>query len=496
MQPTTYRRLITPTQAPPSSSSPPPSLYGPRFGYSQPLVALPAAYGYLPRQRWPQEHASLSGGPRAVPLRMQRAAMNSTDQHPMPIPSLQLSSDRPYSVPNRPNQLVNRENSSNYTHPPRPASSSMLDDFHYSVSTRSSTLSQYREAQETETDLPTTDSVVLDNSALPVKSSNSTRRVAKRGSRTKLPNKNNLEELSSTISPFDHGVDIPIGGQKRVNENTTLGPNSSKRIKINVFRGQSQAVTSETSKSSLLANPKVQEPQSNKTNHMKTPTTEDRPTTFLGEFDDNTTQSSDSEDGLNEDLLTSKKREQADSTRKLDPYDNTATVSLNHGAPNAKSQANTGDIDHSQGTEVSDISRGSGRTLDKLNIDNRNATSRYYRYADASSQCNTPSEDVSGVAQTKFEEKLKCYSQLKTNSKGASNAQDMAQGNPNNEDLHSRFSRIDKMINVQKENGMDEFIKRRLNTGDPDVLETLTSEILIGLVARDGELFEHLFKIV
>ncbi|KAI1406824.1 hypothetical protein F5Y13DRAFT_176288 [Hypoxylon sp. FL1857] len=497
MQQTKLPRLTTPTQGQPHPSS---NLYRPQLnGHPQHLQPLPAAYGYLPQQMWSQAHHRLvSEGPHAVPLRMQRVTMNRTETRPMPIPSLQLSTDRPYSVPTYLNYRTGSESGGSILHPPRPASSSEVDRINRLVPSRPVLSPQHRTTQEVENDPFSFHSTATSVEAIrPIKVPKITRAVAKRGPKTST-NSSSREGshagLSLALFSPEQSSSKVVGGQKRATELTATKYFPSKRININVTLTESQALITPIAPKAYspmdphIPNIQVEEDHDAKDNILEKESSET--------LDDNTTQSSDSDGEVIEAMLTSENSVQAESA--------TAVKSGQHDITNKFSSAEG--LQKAKGTDKSAVVVANLKNTNVVNVNPKcsdvvpetpNGKSQNHivtrrQYANSWAQCDIDLEAVPNA--TQIEPEGRAPEDHHTVVGGITTVQDTAQRKVNDETLASRLLRVEQAVAIQKEKGMDEFVKERLNSGDPNVLQTLTNEILLGLVVHDNELLEQIVK--
>ncbi|KAI2468214.1 hypothetical protein F4781DRAFT_279639 [Annulohypoxylon bovei var. microspora] len=487
MQKSNLRRLSTPAQLLPRQPS---SLYRSQAdGYSQRLAPLPATHGYHPQTIWVPDYRPASGGPRAVPLRMQRVTtMNQTDTRPMPIPSVQLASDRPYSVPNYHSRRISRENDGSFTRPPRPASTSEVDDIDRLIPPRQLSFARRSTAQEVELDSLTPRRNNLEAPEPRLRIPKTTRPVAKRGSKISVPDDNARKSDRSQLDlASEKDSSYLAGSQKRGIDHTTAEAHSSKRIKINVVRSQSQTpIIPEITKQSYPTTSHY----FGRNNHGNDTTIETEIAKSLG-VDDDETQSSDDEDDVAKPVLTSKRLGQTKtaSAGKLDPY---AIIDELDSFENSQDTRNSGKtrtaVNIEETNTPSDLSGGSSATHREPNI-----SSQTSRYTNASSQC-----DISSKAEVKPESKpSERHHHQSTPAIGSTpSTQDAREGKVNEETLDSRLSRIEKAISAQEEGGVDEFVKTRLSTGDMNTLNTLTNEILLALVVPNDKLLEQVIKIM
>ncbi|KAI1134139.1 hypothetical protein F5Y05DRAFT_246291 [Hypoxylon sp. FL0543] len=492
-------RLSTRTQGQPHRSS---NQYGPPpNGYSQHLQPLPAAYGYLPQESWSQgERRLISEGPHAVPMRMQRAAMNETKTHPMPIPSLQLSTDRPYSVPTYLDHRARSENGASLPRPPRPVSSSDVDSIRRLVTSRSVLFPPQRITQKAGDDSLTLHSINSVDAVQPMKIPRIPRAVANRGPKTS-PNDSSREGdhtgLGLALFPPEQNSSEVVRGQKRATELTAMKYFPSKRININVTLTQSETPVSSEAYSAM--NTHMRDTQVKKDKYTKDSITEKEISETLEE-DDNSTQGYDSEDEVTEAVLKSKRLRQAGeaSTHKSDQDLITGKLGSFEGLQGARDSDKALEPATAQINNVSnDIPTSSNAELEILDGKGRNEIITHRRYTNAWNQCDidleaTPSAihiEPKGISPGTHRQPPS-LTRSTTSDRGAT------EGEANGKTLASRLSRIEEVTNIQKEKGMDKFIKSRLYSGDPNLLETLTGEILLGMVAHDDELLQRVVEIM
>ncbi|KAI1453025.1 hypothetical protein F4805DRAFT_445274 [Annulohypoxylon moriforme] len=488
MQKSDLRRLSTPTQ---SLSRQPSSLYRSQpDGYSQRLAPLPPAHGYHPQTIWVPDYRPPLGGPRAVPMRMQRLTMNRTDTLPMPIPSMQLTSDRPYSVPNYHSSRKSKGNDDNFIRPPRPASTSEVDDIDKLVPRRQLSFLYRNTIQGDEGNSLASHENGPEDSEAHLRVPKTTRRVAKRGSQTSITN-----DSAKTGKPSEFNVSSkqdpshPTGSQKRGNEHMTDEPNPSKRIKINVIRTQSQTPIVPEVTNQAYPNTRLRESQLNKSNYGKNDTTKEQINQNI-EVDDDETESSESEDDTIEPAVISKRSRQT-RVGKLDPYDIMDGASPLETTQDSRYFSKKRATLNVEETEPLDDLGGSGAISQESNTNSQRG-----RYTNASSQYDMSSEYTPRTSQVKPENKLSEHHQSATSIASVPSTQDERQGKPNEETLDARLSRIERAIHVQDEEGIDEFIKIKLNTGNLNTLGILTNEILLALIVPNDELLEQAIKIM
>ncbi|OTA56317.1 hypothetical protein K449DRAFT_387695 [Hypoxylon sp. EC38] len=476
---------------------PPSDLYTPQLNeYSQQFQPLPAAHGYLPQQIQSQEHHRLvSDGPHALPLRMQLATMNKTETRPMPIPSLQLSTDRPYSVPTYLNYRTISDNGANFARPPRPASSSEVDNISRLVSSRSILFPQQRTTQKVENDSLTSHRISSVDGARPMKIPTIPRAVAKRGSKTQSNNSSREgghTELSLALFSPEQNLSEGAGGQKRATELTAMKYFPSKRININVTLTQSQTNATPEAQSSIY--PYIRDSQVKKNNFAEDNGIEKEIGKALEEADDNSTQSSDSECEVTEAVLTSKRfvpvRPAGDA--ESNQHGNIVKINSIEGL-----QATRHSVKKAGGflaPKNSNVANVITRSLSKVS---ETLNRKGQAHSKAWTQCDTDLDVTYSAIQRKPEgEVLKDRHWPTSGVNSIASARDSMERKVNDETQASRLSRVEEVINVQKEKGMDGFIRAKLGSGDPNLLETLTNEILLGLVARDEKLLEQVVEIM
>ncbi|KAI2780350.1 hypothetical protein F4815DRAFT_469883 [Daldinia loculata] len=507
MQQPGHRRLSTPTQDLPIPSS---NSYRPHFGYPRNPLPLPAAYGYLPPPIWSQEYHPLPGGPRAIPLRMQRATMNRVESHQIPIPSLQLSSNRPYSVPVYLNHRNRSDSDSSFTHPPRPATSLDLDSVDKSVSPHTTLFPQHGVAQNPENDL-SLHATTLAGTELSKGTLGTTRPVANRGSRKLTPlststAEGSRRELSPAVVLSEQRTIGFVGGQKRTTSHIIEKSNPSKRIKFNVIRNQSQTVgTPKTSKKVPLANTFDTQPaQTPETNPMNSNTTTEEVNQPLEESNAKMTTAqyiTTTVDDTDPRLVSNKlaKPKVADAP-KPNPYDIINETGL---FEDSRSVRALGDVQSARKFKTTDNSTNVdtlgafGVSSRGLDVNNRNLNTAYNQYTSVATQCGISSNVVvsSGIqtesgklANDVHSHNLHCGTIATTN--------DEKEGVYCSENLDIQFSRIEELLCTQNKVGMDKFINVKLKSEGTNVLQTLTNELLLGLAVRDVELLEQIAKII
>ncbi|KAI0894559.1 hypothetical protein F4806DRAFT_108670 [Annulohypoxylon nitens] len=486
MQKSNLRRLSIPHQAlsrqPSGLSRPQPD------GYSQHLTPHPAPHGYHPQTIWVPDYRPPPGGPRAVPMRMQRLAMSQADTRPMPIPSVQLASDRPYSVPNFNSTRRSRETDDSLSRPLRPASTSKVDDIDRLVPRRQLPFPNRSTSQRIEDDTQASRGNDLedleDHSIVP----KPTRRVAKRGSKISTSNDS---KRASDISGFDLASEQDptrlTGSQKRGSDEAADEAYPSKKIKINVIRSQSHTPTVPGSANQKYPNTRSRENQLIENSYGKDVSTQ-KPISQNIEVDDDETESSSGDDEDAETRLTSERLGQT-GAGKSDPYD------IMDGVTSFETSQDTRGSRKKRGptsTEELDVPRSlvsSSSTIRRefsTNIQDR-------QYSHASSQCDMPTEHIPSTSQVKPESKASEHHQPASAIGSAPSTQERK---VIEETLDVRLSRIEKAIHAQEGEGIDEFIKAKLSTGDPSILGTLTNEILLAMIVPNDELLEQVIKIM
>ncbi|KAI1806316.1 hypothetical protein F4811DRAFT_511645 [Daldinia bambusicola] len=452
------------------------------FSYSQNIVPTPAAYGYLPQPIWPQEYRPIQGGSRAMPLRMQRGTTNRAESRQIPFPSLQPSSDRPYSVPVYLKHHARSGSDGSFTHPPRPVTSLSLDSVDKSETSRLAVFPQHGVAQKAEHDLHALRVTALKEWELSKRAFKTTRPVANRGSRT-TPQSNtstvesNHEELSpSSISPEKRLVGIEEG-QKRAISYIDEKPNPPKRIKFNVIQNQSQVTTAlRASKQLSMGNTSdVQPAQIRKPSSIHSNTGAKEFNRPLEEFNHGTnmTRGLDTADNI---------------INKADLLDDSRSIRTSEsirGAPNLKP------INISTTNDTLRLSRASPPGL-RLESQNLNIFRR--QYDNTATRCGmlsgaVPSEaqvETGAVANNSYSYNPHCETVASSTTK--------KEGEYNNRSLDLQLSRIRDLLCAQDKDGMDTFIKMRFCSKGNSILETLANELLLGLAVRDIELLESIAK--
>ncbi|KAI0847362.1 hypothetical protein F5Y00DRAFT_121865 [Daldinia vernicosa] len=507
MQQPGHRRLSTPTQDLPIPSS---NSYRPHFGYPRNPLPLPAAYGYLPQPMWPQEYRPMPGGPRAIPLRMQRATMNRVESQQMPIPSLQLSSTRPYSVPAYLNHRTRSDSNSTFTpHPPRPATSLDLDSVDKSAPSHTILFPQHGVAQNPENDLlplhATPEDTELLEGALGI-----TRPIANRGSRKPRPASINTaegsqQELSPAAVPSEQRTIELVEGRKRAASHVDEKSNPSKRIKFNVIRNQSQtAGTLKVSKKVSLANTFDTQPaQAPKTNSTNSNTIMEKVNQPLEESNAKMTMAqclTTTVDDTGPKLVSNELAKlKAAVAPKPNPYDIINESDLFEGS---RSVRTLGDVQSARYFKTTDISTnvdtlGVSRVSSRgLAVNNRDLNTACNQYTSVATQCGISSSPVpSGIqaesgklAGDSHSDNLHCGAIVTTD--------DEKVGECCSENLAFQFSRIEEMLYTQNKVGIEKFINMKLNSEGINVLQTLTNELLLGLAVRDVDLLKQMVNIV
>ncbi|OTA76210.1 hypothetical protein M434DRAFT_402539 [Hypoxylon sp. CO27-5] len=456
-----------PGQGPPHTSS---DLYTPQLnGYSQHLQPLPAAHGYLPQQIPSQEHHRLvSDSPHALPLRMQFATMNKTETRPMPIPSLQLSTDRPYSVPTYLNYRTISDDGASFARPPRPASSSEVDNI-----SRISSVSGAR----------------------PMKIPTIPRAIAKRGSKIQSNNSSREDghaELSLALFSPEQNLSEGARGQKLATELTAMKYFPSKRININVTLTQSQTNVTPEAQSSTY--PYIRDSQVKKNNFTEDNSIEKEIGKALEEADDNSTQSSDSECEVTEAVLMSKRFVPVRPASAAESNQHGNIVKINSIESLQETRHSVKKAGGFLAPKNSNVANVITRSLSKVS---ETLDGKGQAHSKAWTQCDTDLDVMYSAIQRKPEgEVLKDRHWPTSGVNTIASARDSMGRKVNDETPASRLSKVEEVINVQKEKGMDGFIRAKLGSGDPNLLETLTNEILLGLVTRDEKLLEQVVEIM
>ncbi|KAI0112830.1 hypothetical protein F4814DRAFT_322565 [Daldinia grandis] len=483
MQQSGHRKLLTPAQDLPILHY---NSYRPHFGYPRNPLPLPAAYGYLPQPIWSQEYRPLSGGPRAIPLRMQRAAMSRTELHQTPIPSLPLSSNRPYSVPTYLNRRIRSDSDSTFTHPPRPATSLDLGTVDKSISPRSTIFSQHGVAQHPKNDLLSSHATTLEDTGLLKGIPRTARPVANRGSR-KLPPLSastaggSQRELRPVITPFEQRAMGYAAGQKRA-ASIDGKPNASKRIKFNVILNQSQAASAPRAPNNTTTE-EVNQPLEQ---YNAKVTTEQYLTTTV----DNTSPR------LSPNKLAKPKAADAPEPNPYDIINGTDVFE------DSRSARTVGDVQSARNFKTSDISTNIdtlgafGASSRGLNIDNRYLNTAYNQHISVTARCGMSSNIVSSEIQTESRKLANDVHSHNLHYGTITTTDDEKEGPCCSENPNIQFSRIEKLLHAQNKDGIDKFIMVKLNSEGTNVLQTLTNELLVGLAVRDIELLEQMAKIM
>ncbi|KAI8956534.1 hypothetical protein F5Y11DRAFT_167823 [Daldinia sp. FL1419] len=492
------------------SSSLASSSYRSPFIYPRNHVPLPAAYGYLPQPVWSQEcHRPILGGPRAVPLRMQKATMNMAEPHQMPIQSLQLSSDRPYSVPAYLNYRTRHDGNSSFTYLPRPSTSLDLNSPERLGSPLSGLLRQHDLNQETEENLTpriaTHKRAVLTQRAL-----RTTRPVANRGPR-KLPpaSTNTLEEsqreaIPTTISS-ERETRILVQDQKRMISHTDRKPNPSKRIKFNVIQNHSQA--------NIILRAAKRESPANSFHPQFTRTHETNPTNsnFTAEETTQALQNFNSDMNMTQNKTdrkcTASPRTEFTglvSTRttgggKLTPYLNI----INDAGPlkdprRARASSDVHNVDKVETTHISTnigSPRSSGASSRELKRDHQDSNAISSQYTKTATQYGVSSDAILSEAQ-EVGKHTNNNDSHDLHYKTVAIISDEKESSHSNKDLDTQLSNIEELIRTQDEGGTDKFINTKLGLDDHGVLETLTNELLLGMAARDISLLERIVRLI
>ncbi|KAI1089735.1 hypothetical protein F5B19DRAFT_466084 [Rostrohypoxylon terebratum] len=488
MQKSNLRRLSIPHQA--LSRQPSGLSRSQPDGYSQHLTPHSAPHGYHPQTIWVPDYRPPPGGPRAVPMRMQRLTMNQTDTRPMPIPSVQLASDRPYSVPNFNSTRRLRGSDDGLARPLRPASTSEVDEIDKLVPRRQLPFLNRSTSQRVEDDSHISHGNDLEDLEDRSRVLNPTRRVAKRGSKISTTNDSTrASDLSGHDLASEQDLDHPTGSQKRGNGEAADETYPSKKIKINVIRSQSQTPTALGTTNQKYPNTRSRESQLSRNSYEKDIPNQKKMGQNI-EVDDDETQSSSGDDEDAETGLTSQ-RSGPTGTGRPDPYD------IMDSAPSFEMSQDTGVFRKKRGTasnEEPDVPRSIVSSSSAIRRE-LSTNVQDTQYSNASSQCDIPS-----TSQVKPECKVPDQQQQQHQTTAvigsAPGSQDARDRKPNEETLDVRLSRIEKAIRVQEGEGIDEFIKAKLSTGDPGILGTLTNEILLAMVVPNDELLEQVIKVM
>lgn len=447
----------------------------------------------------------MPAGPRAIPLRMQRTTMNRTDIRPMPIPSLQVSSDRPYSAPNYLTQRTRSESHGGLSHPRRPATSLELYDIDELAPQHPVVLSRRRPTEEIEDEFLSSHPTASKDAEPQAKPPGATRRIAMRGSRMPSQLDSNSREddsqdASSTYVPSDPKSSGSAVGQKRVTTSTAVESQPLKRIKINVIRRESRtptaAATIRRTSSSAYPYSQLSQVSNGIYGNNATYETYDENVERLAD-DEIATQGSDNEDELAKALPTSKKSRHFDVV-KPNPYD-----TINESGPikhpqNCRTLDETRWFTNTKRAHVSrDIPRSSSATLQELDINRQSHTLARRQYTNASAQCDMPPEAAPVAIQAELEggtpePHLHPISLVKS----TASSQEEKKSGFDNEDIDTQVPKIEEVVRAQEEKGMAQFIEERLSTGDSDTLETLTNELILGFAVHDEKLLENMNQLV
>ncbi|KAI0888482.1 uncharacterized protein GGS22DRAFT_198207 [Annulohypoxylon maeteangense] len=399
---------------------------------------------------------------------------------------MQLASDRPYSVPNYHSSRKSRINDDRFARPPRPASTSEVDDIDKLVPRRQLSFLHRNTTPGAKDDSIASRINHLEDPEALLRVPKTTRRVAKRGSKVSTPDDRARTSGLSEFNTASKRDPSHLTSQKRDYVHTTDDPNPSKRIKINVIENQSQTtpIVPEIANQSY-PNTRLRKNQLSKNNYENKIATKELVNQNI-EVDDDETQSSEGDDNATETALTSKRLRQA-RAGKPDPYD-----IMDRASPFEISQ----DARYSRKKRASiDIEETNPRNDLNAIYQEPNVHSQRGKYTNTS-QYNMPSEHIPSTYQVKPESKPSEHHYSAVAIGSTPSTQDAREGKAIEETLDARLSRIEKAIRVHEEEGIDEFIKAKLSTGNPNTLGTLTNEILLALVVPNDELLEQVIKIM
>lgn len=416
--------------------------------------------------------------------------MSQADTRPMPIPSVQLASDRPYSVPNFNSTRRFMESDDSLTRPLRPASTSKVDDIDRLVPRRRLPFPTRTTSQRVEDDSQASRGNDLndpeDHSTVP----KSTRRVAKRGSKISTSNDSTrASDLSGFDLASEQDTSRLTGSQKRGSDEAVDETYPSKKIKINVIRSQSHTPTVPGSTNQKYPNTRSRADQLSRNTSEKDVSVKKQIGQNIEVDDETESSSGDDEDA--ESRLTLQRSGQIRAA-KPDPYD-----IMDSTTPFETSQ-DTREPRKKRGppnTEELDVPRSLASSSSAMRRElSTNLQDRQYSHA--SSQCDMPTEHLPSTSQVKPESKASEQHQTTVAIGSAPSTQDARDRKLNEETLDVRLSRIEKAIHAQEGEGIDEFIKAKLSTGDPSILGTLTNEILLAMIVPNDELLEQVIKIM
>ncbi|KAI2617830.1 hypothetical protein GGR54DRAFT_640914 [Hypoxylon sp. NC1633] len=509
------------------------SLHRPQLGYPRYISALPAANSYLPQQRWPQEYGSMPGAPRAVPLRMSRAAaLNRVDSRPSPIALSQLSSDRPYSVPPYLSHRMSNDGDANSSHPPRPATSFDVRDLDRMVMTRSVPLSQRRIAEYDPNGVLLPRTISPEEGVHPNKTQKTTRAVAKRGSR-KLPPESKTDESSQTALSSQQDLSQSMRGQKRVAEYADGDFFFLKKAKTSMTMGHSQTdlAAEASAETPSAANQGSQEGRVGRVGSAeKEATAGEEDYANTGTLDgDETVTGSENEDGPLAKIKSRRKARMAGSSTdtnagKLDPcttIDRPGSAKSPqaggnpHSVPEVTKSRNTDIIDKAPG----DMSRSRtpSTMLQEPDAESQGSAATRRQYTTASAQCDlSPYAARNFVPQKELDPDpdlelppFACQptpdAESLTSVGGATETNvgnDHASENENDDEEEgqasqlSRIERIEEVLSAQRETGMDGFIAARLGEGGAGMLERLADDVLLGMLLRENDLVEQVVGVI
>lgn len=414
--------------------------------------------------------------------------MSQADTRPMPIPSVQLASDRPYSVPNFNSTRRLMESDDSLTRPLRPASTSKVDDIDRLVPRRRLPFPTRTTSQRVEDDSQASRGNDLndpeDHSTVP----KSTRRVAKRGSKISTSNDSTrASDLSGFDLASEQDTSRLTGSQKRGSDEAVDETYPSKKIKINVIRSQSHTPTVPGSTNQKYPNTRSRVDQLSRNTSEKDVSVKKQIGQNI-EVDDDETESSSGDDEDAETRLTSERLGQTGAS-KPDPYDIMDDLTPFETSQDTR-KSRKKPVPTS--TEELDVPRNLARNSSAVRKElSTNIQDRQYSHA--SSQCDMPTEHIPSKSQVKPENKA---SEQHQPTSAIGSAPSTQERKVIEETLDVRLSRIEKAIHAQKGEGIDEFIKAKLSTGDPSILGTLTNEILLAMIVPNDELLEQVIKIM
>lgn len=408
-----------------------------------------------------------------MPLRMHHAAMSRTDIRPIPsVPS----SNRPYSVPAYLDH-TRSEDYDNIAYPERSATSSAIDDIDKLVPPRQPPFLQRVVAENNEHDpkLPLLTAALEETAETDTPLANK-RRVAKRGSMKSASNNTAWESVQTEQGELTESL-------RRATGHTAVESNPPKRVKINVVRSQSRTAS--------------------KAYHTRSSISGKQNINYFEEDDNYSTVAGSSDDDLEiaNTVQTPKKSRYfgAAGTAKPDPYDIMGTASGVESPRNARKADKPHEAIVARGAGASDDRPGtSNATVQNLDVSSQYRVNSHLEDNNTSAQYNMVSRAISSLTGPKFVTEGRGSRQLpkRPSVESLTTPGTVTESESDNENLETRISRIEDVIGIQRERGLGEFVKGGLVAGGTNVLETLTNDLLLGMVVADDELLEQVGKIM